>query len=363
MEHCIFLRMGKTLFLLFLIFLGGVGCGSQESSVSADLLASSEAEEGAELIPSDDENVSDPEGKEPEEMEGDSSPLLKPGSSEYNHSGVIERFFDDPRGSAYDYWVFLPEGPVDQKAPVVVFLHGWFFFDPSNYQEWINHMVQRGNIVIFPRFQSNPIENDLFTFTNRALSAIEEAFKAIETDPSGIVADLDKVATVGYSIGGYLATNYANRAKERGLPQPQVLMPVFPSGVFVDLDLSGIPSTTMMNCFVGEDDAVVGQLGCDVIWNRTSQIPLEQRDYVFVPTDSSSSATVRATHMVPLGDGNVVSRNSFWKSLDGLMNCAFYDADCEYGLGDTEEHRSLGAWDDGRAVMPLEILDAPKSLF
>ena len=54
------------------------------------------------------------------------------------------------------YFIFEPDKPKPEgKAPVVVFLHGWFAVNPGFYGAWIDHLVRDGRIVIFPRYQND----------------------------------------------------------------------------------------------------------------------------------------------------------------------------------------------------------------
>ena len=54
-----------------------------------------------------------------------------------------------------EYWIYEPDRPKPKTAPVVIFLHGWSGTNPLYYGAWIDHIVKRGNIVVFPRYQSN----------------------------------------------------------------------------------------------------------------------------------------------------------------------------------------------------------------
>src|SRR6185503_14310076 len=45
------------------------------------------------------------------------------------------------------YWIFEPD--TAETLPVVVFLHGYGNMDPGIYGGWIDHLAQRGNIVIY----------------------------------------------------------------------------------------------------------------------------------------------------------------------------------------------------------------------
>lgn len=73
------------------------------------------------------------------------------------YAGVVAtRYGEAPLG----YWLFEPTAPrgggadgVADVLPVVVFLHGFTAVDPARYRLWIDHLVQRGAIVIYPEYQ------------------------------------------------------------------------------------------------------------------------------------------------------------------------------------------------------------------
>src|SRR5438067_3871244 len=76
------------------------------------------------------------------------------------------------------YWLFEPDQPRPESAPVVVFLHGWFAVNPALYGAWIDHLVRDGRIVIFPRYQ-----NDVGTmpqeFLPNAMAALHDALEVL----------------------------------------------------------------------------------------------------------------------------------------------------------------------------------------
>ncbi len=58
------------------------------------------------------------------------------------HGGVRRREIGlGPRS----YWLFEPDRPRPDSAPVVVFLHGWFAVNPGFYGAWIDHLVRDGH--------------------------------------------------------------------------------------------------------------------------------------------------------------------------------------------------------------------------
>jgi len=77
-------------------------------------------------------------------------PTDGPGGSNYSDYGVrITRY----RFGARQYWIFEPYGPKPESAPLIVFNHGWSAIHPICYREWIHHLVKRGNIIVYPRYQ------------------------------------------------------------------------------------------------------------------------------------------------------------------------------------------------------------------
>ena len=59
---------------------------------------------------------------------------------------------------ARSYWLFEPAEPTPERAPVVVFHHGWLAINPGVYGAWIEHLVRSGAVVIFPRYQADCVD-------------------------------------------------------------------------------------------------------------------------------------------------------------------------------------------------------------
>src|SRR4030042_2823274 len=95
----------------------------------------------------------------------------------------------------------------------------------------------------------------------------------------------------------------ANRWQSEGRPEPRAIMPTEPYSENVDSTLTGIPSTVLMNCHVGQDDTVVGRAGCDLIWNLISHIPVANKDYVWMFTDRYGDPDLLSDHMAPVTGG------------------------------------------------------------
>jgi dienelactone hydrolase len=285
-------------------------------------------------------------------------PASGPGGSDYPHAGYA--VVHEGSGN-YEYWMYEPRDPQPSSAPLVVFNHGWLAMDPVYYQAWLDHLVKKGNIVIYPRYQEG-WQTPPSTITDNAITAVHNALDYLQSHPEDTQPQLDKFAILGHSYGGVVTVNMANRWQSEGLPQPRAIMPTEPYSEAIDSTLTGIPSTVLMNCHVGQDDTVVGRAGCDLIWNRTSHIPVANKDYVWMFTDTYGDPDLLADHMAPVTGGgygwvDATDYYAYWKTFDGLRNCAFYGTDCSYGLGDTQKHRYMGLWSDDQPVTELGITD------
>ena len=79
-------------------------------------------------------------------------PQFGPGGSDYKHRG----WRVSSGGTGADAWyVFEPTGPRPRRAPLAVVMHGYYEFSGyANLYELIRHTVRKGNVVIYPRWQT-----------------------------------------------------------------------------------------------------------------------------------------------------------------------------------------------------------------
>src|SRR5262249_51216282 len=98
------------------------------------------------------------------------------GSPTYPHKSVKRQ---EVGTGGQSYWLFEPAEPTPDVAPVVVFSHGWLAVNPGAYGAWIDHLVRRGMIVIFPRYQADVTTRPV-DFLPNALHAVRDAFDVLE---------------------------------------------------------------------------------------------------------------------------------------------------------------------------------------
>jgi len=277
----------------------------------------------------------------------------------------------------YQYYIFEPAQPAPATAPVVLFLHGWLAYRPRTYMVWIEHIVKKGYIVVWVRYDAGlrlPA-----TFADRALVTWRDALNLLATWQGHVQPERDaqgviKTAIVGHSAGGYLSAILAALAAfpANGIPQPYAVVAIEPGGLgiipgasFADID----PSTKMV-IVVGDEDTVVCIATAVALWQETSQIPNQSRDFLLVQSDTWGSPAQIANHFFPTTTGVLdtaaVDARDFYVTFKlsvGALNCAFYGTDCQYALGHgANEQVDMGLWSDGRPVNPMLWVQDPQSL-
>jgi pimeloyl-ACP methyl ester carboxylesterase len=339
-----------------------------------------------------------------------------PGGKDYKYSSVSKKAYGV---GVAQYWLFEPE-PRPEAAPVIIFFHGWSAMNPQGYGAWIDHLVRRGNIVIYPVYQDS-MRTPVKEFTKNALAALKDAF--IELNSGSHVKPLaDKCAVVGHSMGGLLAANYAALAAGSGLPQARAVMSVEPGktwgnerSAFPLADLGKIPADTLLLAVAGDADSLVRDIDAKRIFYESKQVRTENKDFVIVRSDDHGQPALKASHMAPTApEGSGVGRAvrsdadsevndgplreiirqrmramikerhtgrsgssgkngddssfqgvdaldyfAFWKLFDGLYEAAFYDQNRNFALGGTSEQRYMGTWSDGVPVKELVVTDQP----
>lgn len=319
-------------------------------------------------------------------------PERGPGGKQYAHSRVIKNRFGT---GGQEYWVFEPDTPKPRTAPLVVFMHGWGGMNPLYYGAWLDHLVRRGNIVVYPRYQAGlltPVKD----FSPNTIHAIKDAIARLQADPIHVKPDLNKFAVVGHSMGGLLAANIAAVAKESGLPQVRAVMSVEP-GIsdapvnFPLADLTKIPSETLLLAVAGDQDTLVADRDAKRIYRESTRVSANNKDFIMLITDDHGTPPLRGGHRAPTapdesydnGEGargipgreagsssqgntprrgeapaiNAMDFYGTWKLFDGLIDAAFYGKNREYALGNTPQQRFMGKWSDGVPVKELMVED------
>lgn len=302
-------------------------------------------------------------------------PFEGPGGADYCHDSVT---FYDAAARADGYWLFEPAQPVPDSAEVVVFLHGYGAYNPMAYGKWIKHLVAKGNIVIYPRYQKNLVWPRPDGFPENAAKGIRDALAVLQKE-GHVKPKTEKVAYIAHSYGGVIATNLGVNWQKFGIPKPAAMLLAEPgSGPFKGARLDHyeqLPSDLNLLIVVGEDDYVVGEEFGRLVFETAVNTPM--RNLIVQRRDTTNQRRwILATHSEPYAydlDFDTGLRNytakrvlmmarlnevdffCYWKFSDALMA---YTRSGQYGhiaFGNTPEQRFLGLWPDGRPIRELEV--------
>lgn len=339
-----------------------------------------------------------------------------PGSNTYAHASVTKHKYGE---GPMRCWIYEPADPVPQSAPLIIFNHGWGAINPKAYGAWIEHIVRRGNIVIYPVYQDD-LHTPVADFLPNALGAVKNALRILQQDRH-VHPDLNRCAITGHSMGGLISADMAAVAEEYGIPKPKAVMCVEPGKTWAKIDrvayrlhdLSSIPSNTLLLAVSGDLDNIVKDIDAKRIYNESTQVPQENKNLIIIMSDDHGIPPLKANHMAPAaqnkefdsgesiktesestddrrlirgrikdrlkervkerkaGDSDLLEAPAYaeedasnidaldyygyWKLFDALCDAAFYGNNRNYALGNTPEQRFMGVWSDGVLVRELEV--------
>jgi dienelactone hydrolase len=215
--------------------------------------------------------------------------------------GVAERSVGT---GVHQVWLFEPKA--QEPKALVVFIHGRGGAredTPYYHRPWLRHLAERGNAVLYPRYETIPGDSRALRFL---FDAIPPAAAKL---PQGL-----PVVLIGYSRGGGLAVDYTALAPKIGTPR--AVLAVFPILLDPRLHLSSIPPRIRFLFLVGDRDTQVGAEGARDLLHQllAARYPRRLLDAELV----RSRGDFQATHLSVL-ENSPGARKAFWARADRLI--------------------------------------------
>ena len=302
-------------------------------------------------------------------------PLTGYGGSTYAYDSVVIVNHDDgPTG----FMLYFPATPHADSLPVVIFNHGYNAWNPMGYGSWINHIIKRGNIVIFPMYQKSAITSPAL-FTPNADTGVLRALDTLRAHPEYTQAILSKLCIVGHSYGGVVTANMGVNYAAYGLPKPAAIMGAAPGYGTAPQGL--LPTYRNMDSSIAIlqvfelDDNVVDSVFALEIFDSTVLVPYAHKNLIVHHPDSTGNPPCVSSHGQACGvdsaydngdTGPIITLTNrsqtdavdyycYWKLFDALQDCALNGNGCTTAFGDTYAQKFAGTWSDSVAIVPLEV--------
>ena len=249
------------------------------------------------------------------------------------------------------------------------------------YGAWIRHLVQKGNIVIFPRYQKNLMSPSPKSFVPNVVRGIKDALVELEK-PEHVRPLTEHLSYVGHSYGGVIAANIGVHALRYGLPDTDALLLCSPgTGPFKGgllKSYEAMPEDINLLIMVSDKDRVVGDRIGKRIFKTAKQVKnrnllrqfAEKREgtkitaghnecYALDKTFDSGLRNISTKRALRIGKTDALDYYGYWKLFDALLAFTRHGKHQEVAFGDTSPQRSLGNWSDGQALRELEVMLPP----
>ncbi|MDX1942045.1 MAG: alpha/beta fold hydrolase, partial [Saprospiraceae bacterium] len=153
---------------------------------------------------------------------------------------------------AAKYWLIYNALDTNSKQRLIVFLHGYGASNPACYGGWIRHLVESGEVILFPKFQQGTFLPKPNKIERLVHESVESSLNYLKNKHNTV---FDEIIFIGHSIGGIIAANLADEYGRTKKHYVAGLFLVQPGHKFLKLgrrsDYSEIDSRTKIIIIIG----------------------------------------------------------------------------------------------------------------
>lgn len=295
-------------------------------------------------------------------------------------------------------YVFRPAARELSSLPLVLFLHGWQGTNPKNFGGLIDLLVRSGSVVIYPVYQAEGNKTSPQKITANAALGVRAALdKLNQSDPQ--LVDQEKTLYWGFSMGASIASNFAVRHAELGVPAPRALVLVAPGDAYhvvhgaeaapIVARLESLPATLPVFLVSGAADTSIGVPTARAWAARLCHLPRSHRTLLLLPSHADGGRQISSAHGSPgapdsrfdfpdatapvpariagrdgfeaSGSLNVLDFYGYWRITMAMFD---YVAGGPYPTAlftpGSPENRFLGVWPSGQPYAPAVEEDTCK---
>jgi pimeloyl-ACP methyl ester carboxylesterase len=288
------------------------------------------------------------------------------------------------------YYIVMPKKCKNKVKDnsLVIFIPGWPVMIPDTYFFWLEHLAKRGNIVLYATYY--PFKNSK-RYTGIVYSMVIDTLNLLGEKNINI----ENIAIVGHSSGGYIAMNIASMISDnKDVAPAKAIMALEPgNGSYVKdnnlipfatgfslKNLSNLNRDTLLLILIGEastDDFLENSIN---IYDLTKSIPPTNKNIIMFKSVNKDNEKLIANHFFPVSWGLIpgvgigeddapkmfdlldivdgrfnffdvdILDYKLWNLFDALMDAAFYNIRKDDALGGTDKQTFMGYWPDGSEI-------------
>lgn len=251
--------------------------------------------------------------------------------------------------------------------PVIFFSHAFASTNVTTYQILLEFLASQGYVVVHSPYQiTSSFELLSLNDVPKAYDELWDGFSAaVDNFAEKLSMDLHRVGFIGHSFGGGATPAMLTRGLNEGwgsISRFALILAPFKVFEITSEEFATIPSDTHVVIHIyEEDDTNDHNFAIKDIWEKLENIPLQNKDFLILPTASEGNCTLPSDHGVPMETGGRYGKTDaydLWavrRHAAAISQCTFENdaTACQIAMGHGDARQSnMGFWVESGDPLP-----------
>ena len=184
--------------------------------------------------------------------------------SGWSNTEVIDQYSGED-----GFYLYIPE---KTSGEVVVFIHGYGALNPMIYGGWLNHLLSKGHIIIYPRYQDKILGTKARFFADHVVNAVHRSQEILSRKGVPLQSAFHYL---GHSYGGTITAYLGLHYEKYKLQKPASLMMCQPGtgplNALRENSYNNMDPAIPFSIIVGSEDKTVGESLGRIIYNTAEE--------------------------------------------------------------------------------------------